>query len=451
MVVVTKPAKVPDDALPWLYRTAWNVIMNHRRADARRAALPDRLPRGTRRRADPADVVADRERVLAALDALSDADREALLLVAWEGLDTHAADESRGLLGEHVHRPAPPRPPTARARAGRRRAGGAVVSEHRRPRTRTPAAFRGTPGRRPTKVTRPATARSRPCRRRSAEPSSPSAGAGAGRGGVGGRARRRRRAAGRAVGGRPCLRRTPCRALPRDADAAPDREQLVNGSWSVIGRHRVERLTGWLRCGPGSSVLDRRCDDGRVVGRVLRSAHAAVDVACRRADHAPLGAATGSLDGIRSSLVWGGDSPSSESCSTAAAYSTTQEDVDADPARSADGRRGPLTIWTGKELLVIGGDQCFDTGPPKVNGVIVQITCVPPSPSSRFGAAVRPSDAVSARRPAPVPLSAGVRCGRRARGDGCRAVRLRGWALHRDHHRLRPVCRPLAHGVRRRR
>ena len=32
MVVVASPAKVPDDALPWLYRTAWNVIMNHRRA-----------------------------------------------------------------------------------------------------------------------------------------------------------------------------------------------------------------------------------------------------------------------------------------------------------------------------------------------------------------------------------------------------------------------------------
>jgi RNA polymerase sigma-70 factor (ECF subfamily) len=106
-VVVANPGRVPGDALPWFYRTAWNVIMNLRRADARRAALPDRLPRAAAP-ADPADVVADREAVLAALDELSEADREAILLVAWEGLDTTraaaAAGCSAGTFSVRLHR-----------------------------------------------------------------------------------------------------------------------------------------------------------------------------------------------------------------------------------------------------------------------------------------------------------------------------------------------------------
>jgi RNA polymerase sigma factor (sigma-70 family) len=94
-VVVADPMRVPDDALPWLYRTAWNTIMNLRRADARRAALPDRLPRDASS-SDPGVVVSDRDAMLAALDALSDTDREALLLSAWEGLDAKRAATAAG-------------------------------------------------------------------------------------------------------------------------------------------------------------------------------------------------------------------------------------------------------------------------------------------------------------------------------------------------------------------
>lgn len=94
-VVVASPAKVPDDALPWLYRTAWNVIMNHRRRDGRQRSLPDRLPRASLG-VDPADVVSERDRVLGALDGLSAKDREALLLVAWEGLDGERAARAAG-------------------------------------------------------------------------------------------------------------------------------------------------------------------------------------------------------------------------------------------------------------------------------------------------------------------------------------------------------------------
>ena len=107
IVVVANPTRVPDDPLPWLYRTAWNTIMNLRRADARRAALPTRLPREVAS-ADPAVTVTEREVVLAALDGLSDADREALLLVAWEGLDpgraATAAGCSMGTFNVRLHR-----------------------------------------------------------------------------------------------------------------------------------------------------------------------------------------------------------------------------------------------------------------------------------------------------------------------------------------------------------
>jgi RNA polymerase sigma-70 factor (ECF subfamily) len=94
VVVVAHPERVPDDALPWLYRTAWNMIMNLRRAETRRAALPSRLPREVV--ADPGAVVVEREAVLVALDGLADADREALLLVACDGLDATRAAAAAG-------------------------------------------------------------------------------------------------------------------------------------------------------------------------------------------------------------------------------------------------------------------------------------------------------------------------------------------------------------------
>lgn len=91
-VAVTHPERVPDDALPWLYKTAWNIISNHWRTQARRQqpALPLAAVD------DPADVVVERERLLAALAGMSDQDREALLLTAWEGLDGTRAAAATG-------------------------------------------------------------------------------------------------------------------------------------------------------------------------------------------------------------------------------------------------------------------------------------------------------------------------------------------------------------------
>jgi RNA polymerase sigma-70 factor, ECF subfamily len=91
---------VPDDPLPWLYGVARKVTAGQLRGDGRREALRARivardplpgLP------ADPADVIARREAALAALDTLSDTDREVLTLVAWHGLDGRQAAEALGI------------------------------------------------------------------------------------------------------------------------------------------------------------------------------------------------------------------------------------------------------------------------------------------------------------------------------------------------------------------
>jgi RNA polymerase sigma factor (sigma-70 family) len=82
---------LPAEPLPWLYATARRVLANQRRGRARRLALAARLPPGTRE--PPA--LADGE-LSAALARLSPADREALLLTAWEGLDATAAAQAMG-------------------------------------------------------------------------------------------------------------------------------------------------------------------------------------------------------------------------------------------------------------------------------------------------------------------------------------------------------------------
>jgi RNA polymerase sigma factor (sigma-70 family) len=82
---------VPVDGLPWLLGVARRVLANQRRGDARRAALIDRMatlaPRA--RAPEPAgDVFGPLADAIASLAA---AEREALLLVAWEGLEPRRA------------------------------------------------------------------------------------------------------------------------------------------------------------------------------------------------------------------------------------------------------------------------------------------------------------------------------------------------------------------------
>jgi len=85
---------VPDVALPWLLVTAGNVIRNRRRADIRRSTLAANLAKVHESATAGADeLVAERSHLIAALERLSDLEREALLLVAWDGLDPRGAAE----------------------------------------------------------------------------------------------------------------------------------------------------------------------------------------------------------------------------------------------------------------------------------------------------------------------------------------------------------------------
>ena len=107
-------SEVPEAALPWLIGTARKVIGNRRRSDRRREALAVRVARldGAAKDLSGVDLLAETRRsAVEALAALASADREALLLVAWDGLN---ADEAAKALGV--------RPGTLRVRLHRARA-----------------------------------------------------------------------------------------------------------------------------------------------------------------------------------------------------------------------------------------------------------------------------------------------------------------------------------------
>ena len=89
--------RVPDDPLPWLYGVARRVLANDRRGQRRRAALTDRLSR-ERSMSSAAQGTGGSvsEPVRDALLALSAREREAVLLVAWEGLTPTQAATAAG-------------------------------------------------------------------------------------------------------------------------------------------------------------------------------------------------------------------------------------------------------------------------------------------------------------------------------------------------------------------
>lgn len=94
------------DPLPWLLGVARRVCANHLRGRSRWVALLGRLSR--ERSWTTADLGASDARLSEALAALSATDREALLLVAWDGL-THADAAmvvgcSTSAFGVRVHR-----------------------------------------------------------------------------------------------------------------------------------------------------------------------------------------------------------------------------------------------------------------------------------------------------------------------------------------------------------
>ena len=99
LVAWRRLADVPGEPLPWLLVVARNTLANHRRSGYRQALLHGELQRLTEL-AGPgaaAEVSAvERQSVLAALAALTPTEREALLLVAWDGLTTAQAAQVAG-------------------------------------------------------------------------------------------------------------------------------------------------------------------------------------------------------------------------------------------------------------------------------------------------------------------------------------------------------------------
>jgi len=86
-----------EQATAWLFGIARGTLANHRRGQARRRALADRLRHHLEQRlrgaAPPAD---DTIAVRDALNRLAPDDRELLTLIAWDGL---RADEAAAVLG----------------------------------------------------------------------------------------------------------------------------------------------------------------------------------------------------------------------------------------------------------------------------------------------------------------------------------------------------------------
>jgi RNA polymerase sigma-70 factor (ECF subfamily) len=100
---------VPDEPLPWLLGVARRVLADMRRGQGRQGALIERIA-ATIGEADDghAETLITRQRVLAALDRLTDSQREVLLLIVWDGLSQREAAAvlgcSRGAVALRLHR-----------------------------------------------------------------------------------------------------------------------------------------------------------------------------------------------------------------------------------------------------------------------------------------------------------------------------------------------------------
>lgn len=92
--------KLPDEPLPWLLTIARNKITDLRRRKGRRPETLDdgaRLTRLASQRDSPEAIVVDRTTLIAALADLPEQQREALLLVSWDGLTVAQAAQVTGV------------------------------------------------------------------------------------------------------------------------------------------------------------------------------------------------------------------------------------------------------------------------------------------------------------------------------------------------------------------
>jgi RNA polymerase sigma-70 factor (ECF subfamily) len=109
LIAWRRRGELPDEPLPWLYGVARKVLANHRRGGARRDALAERAAAHAQPAApDHADAAGLRADLARALAALSERDRELVLLVAWEGLTLAEAAAAlgcrRGTAAVRLHR-----------------------------------------------------------------------------------------------------------------------------------------------------------------------------------------------------------------------------------------------------------------------------------------------------------------------------------------------------------
>jgi RNA polymerase sigma factor (sigma-70 family) len=90
---------IPDQPLPWLLGTARKTMANQRRSGRRRVALEDRISAldQVARMPDVGELVEAWAEALAILASLPDAEREALLLVVWDGLTAEQAAIALGI------------------------------------------------------------------------------------------------------------------------------------------------------------------------------------------------------------------------------------------------------------------------------------------------------------------------------------------------------------------
>ena len=98
-----------DVDLPWLIITAKNHLRNGRRSRMRQVALAERIHRWERLATPTPDITVDhRQTLFTALGALSEDDREAILLTCWDGLTSAEAARvlgtTPGALRVRIHR-----------------------------------------------------------------------------------------------------------------------------------------------------------------------------------------------------------------------------------------------------------------------------------------------------------------------------------------------------------
>jgi RNA polymerase sigma factor (sigma-70 family) len=95
LIAWRRQADLDGEPLPWLFGIARRVVANQLRGSARRAALRTRLY-AEPQRGDPGPLGGGDQKLLSALAELSERNREALMLVAWDELDHQAAASVMG-------------------------------------------------------------------------------------------------------------------------------------------------------------------------------------------------------------------------------------------------------------------------------------------------------------------------------------------------------------------